>query len=81
MRISIGILASATVFFALGAAGLLGTWALSAATVLGLIGGIWAVTVMESREHSDVVAAGLAPRRGLLMEAPASARSDVVASD
>lgn len=52
MRIAAGILASAAVLFAFGAFGLIGTWGLGAGTVLGLIGAIWAVTVLEEREHA-----------------------------
>jgi hypothetical protein len=56
MRISVGILASATVLFTFGALGLVGTWALVLGTVLGLVGAICLVTVIEDREY----AAGLA---------------------
>lgn len=63
MRIAVGILASASVLFAFGAAGLLGTWALGTATVVGLIGAIWTVTVMEEREQSGAVVAALADSR------------------
>lgn len=63
MRISVGILASAAVLFAFGAAGILGTWALGTATVLGLIGAICTVTVMEERELSDALVTSLADRR------------------
>jgi hypothetical protein len=63
MRTSIGILATATVLFAFGAAGLLGTWALGAATVIGLVGAICTVTVMEEREHSQAVVTALADSR------------------
>lgn len=62
MRIAIGILASASVLFAFGAMGMLGTWSLGTATVLGLIGAIWTVTVMEEREHSTAIVATLADR-------------------
>lgn len=63
MRIAVGILATASVLFAFGAAGLLGTWSLGAATILGLIGAIWTVTVMEEREYSGAIVATLADRR------------------
>lgn len=63
MRIAVGILASASVLFAFGAAGLLGTWSLGTATVLGLIGAICTVTVMEEREHSSALVTTLADRR------------------
>ena len=63
MRISVGILATASVLFLFGAAGLLGTWALATATIIGLIGAICTVTVMEEREHSQAVVTALADRR------------------
>jgi hypothetical protein len=62
MRISIGILASASVLFLFGAFGLLGTWALGAATVLGLVGAMCTVTMMEEREHAATVMTSLADR-------------------
>jgi hypothetical protein len=62
MRIAVGILASASVLFAFGAAGMLGTWSLGTATVLGLIGAICTVTIMEEREHSSAIVATLADR-------------------
>lgn len=52
MRISVGILASATVLFSFGALGLVGTWALVLGTVLGLVGAICLVTVIEDREYA-----------------------------
>jgi hypothetical protein len=52
MRIATGILASAAVLFTFGAFGLIGTWGLATGTVLGFVGAIWAVTVMEEREHA-----------------------------
>lgn len=52
MRIPVGILASAAVLFTFGAFGLIGTWGLASGTVLGLIGAIWTVTVLEEREHA-----------------------------
>lgn len=52
MRIAAGILASAAVLFTFGAFGLIGTWGLATGTVLGLIGAIWTVTVLEEREHA-----------------------------
>ena len=52
MRISVGILASATVLFTFGALGLVGTWALVLGTVLGLVGAICLVTVIEGREYA-----------------------------
>jgi hypothetical protein len=63
MRISLGILATASVLFLFGAAGVLGTWALATATVIGLIGAICTVTVMEEREHSQQVMTALADSR------------------
>ena len=63
MRICVGILATATVLFAFGAAGLLGTWALATATVIGLVGAIGFVTVVEERERSQAVVTALADRR------------------
>lgn len=68
MRISIGILATATVLFAFGAVGVLGTWALGTAAVIGLVGGICTVTAMEEREHSAQVTAALADRRRPLVD-------------
>lgn len=52
MRISVGILASAAVLFTSGALGLVGTWALVLGTVLGLLGAMWMVTVLEDREYA-----------------------------
>lgn len=63
MRISVGILASAAALFSFGALGLLGTWSLVAATVLGLVGAVATVTVMEEREHSQALVVALADRR------------------
>ena len=63
MRISVGILATASVLFLSGAAGFLGTWALATGTVIGLIGAICTVTVMEEREHSQQVMTALADSR------------------
>lgn len=68
MRISVGILTTATVLFASGALGVLGTWALGAAAVIGLVGGICMVTVMEEREHSELVTAALADSRRPLVD-------------
>lgn len=70
MRISVGILASATVLFLFGAIGMLGTWALGTATVLGLVGALCTVTVMEERERSEAVTAALADRRRPLAAEP-----------
>jgi hypothetical protein len=50
MRISLGILASATVIFLSGAIGLVGTWALSAGAALMLVGAVAAAVAMEARE-------------------------------
>lgn len=63
MRIAVGILATATALFTFGALGLLGTWSLAAATVLGLVGAIAAVTIMEEREHSQALVISLSDRR------------------
>jgi NADPH:quinone reductase-like Zn-dependent oxidoreductase len=63
MRISVGILASASVLFVFGATGMIGTWALGVATVLGLIGAICTVTIMEEREHADAIVTDLQDRR------------------
>jgi hypothetical protein len=52
MRISVGILASAAVLFVSGAVGFVGTWALVLGTVLGLLGAICMVTVLEDREYA-----------------------------
>ncbi len=71
MRISVGILASAAVLFASGAAGLLGTWSLVAATVFGLVGAVATVIVMEERDHAEVVADALADRRRPRLVEPA----------
>lgn len=63
MRIAVGILATATALFAFGALGLLGTWSLVAATVVGLVGAIAVVTIMEEREHSQALVISLSDRR------------------
>lgn len=63
MRVALGILATATVLFMGGAAGLLGTWSLAVATVVGLLGAVMAVIIMEERDHSDAVVLALADRR------------------
>lgn len=63
MRIAVGILATAATLFTFGAIGLLGTWSLAGGTVLGLIGAIVAVTVMEEREHSQALVISLSDRR------------------
>ena len=63
MRVCVGILATATTLFAGGASGALGTWALSSATVIGLVGAIATVTVMEAREHAHAMVTTLADRR------------------
>jgi hypothetical protein len=63
MRIAVGILATATALFTFGALGLLGTWSLVAATVVGLIGAIAVVTIMEEREHSQALVISLSDRR------------------
>lgn len=70
MRISVGILASATVLFLFGALGMLGTWALGTATVVGLVGALCTVTVMEERERSEAMTAALADRRRPLAAEP-----------
>jgi hypothetical protein len=62
MRICVGILATATVLFAAGAVGSLGTWSLAVSTVLGLIGAMATVTIMEEREHAAGVVVSLADR-------------------
>lgn len=63
MRVALGILATATVLFLGGAAGVLGTWSLAVATVVGLLGAVMAVIIMEDREHSEAVVVALADRR------------------
>lgn len=63
MRVALGILASATVLFVSGAVGMLGTWSLSVATVVGLVGAVLAVIIMEDREQSEAVVVALADRR------------------
>lgn len=63
MRVAIGILTSAATLFVAGASGLWGTWALALASILGLIGALWAVTVIEGRDNSLLAAAALADRR------------------
>lgn len=70
MRISVGILASASVLFLFGAVGVLGTWALGTATVLGLLGAICTVTVMEERERSQALRTSLADRHRPLAVEP-----------
>ena len=80
MRIAVGILASASVLFAFGAVGTLGTWSLGTATVLGLIGAIWTVTVMEEREHSTAIVATLADRRRPIAVDAADERAELLTS-
>lgn len=80
MRIAVGILASATVLFAFGAAGMLGTWSLGTATVVGMIGAIWTVTVMEEREHSGAIVATLADRRRPVVADSAMEPADLLTS-
>lgn len=63
MRICLGVLATAAVLFAAGAAGALGTWAPVSATVIGLIGAVATVILMEDREFSRAVVTSLADRR------------------
>ena len=63
MRIAVGILATATALFTFGAIGVLGTWSLVAATVLGLLGAVAPVPIMEEREHSQALVISLADRR------------------
>jgi hypothetical protein len=50
MRIAAGLLASATLFFATGALGLMGTWALVTGVVLAVASAVSAVVAMEERE-------------------------------
>lgn len=59
MRIAIGILSSATTLFIAGAFGLWGSWALAAATLLGVVGAMWAVTAIEERDHAASIGAAL----------------------
>ena len=63
MRICVGILATATALFVGGASGALGSWALGSATVIGLIGALAMVTVMEEREQAHAMVTTLADRR------------------
>lgn len=51
MRIAAGLLASATLFFATGALGLLGTWALATGAILAVAAAVTAVVAMEERER------------------------------
>lgn len=57
MRITTGLLASAAVLFLFGALGLVGSWALVTATMVGLFGGVGLVIQLEERDRSH---AGLA---------------------
>ena len=50
MRIAAGLLASATVFFAAGALGLMGSWTLATGVVLAVAAAVAAVVAMEERE-------------------------------
>ena len=50
MRIAAGLLASATVFFAAGALGLMGSWTLATGVVLAVAAAVTAVVAMEERE-------------------------------
>jgi hypothetical protein len=63
MRFSLGLLASAAALFTFGAIGLLGVWALVAGTIVGLVGAVATVIVMEEREHADALVIALADRR------------------
>lgn len=51
MRIAAGLLASATLFFASGALGLMGSWTLATGVVLAVAAAVTAVVAMEEREH------------------------------
>ena len=51
MRIAVGLLASAVVLFASGAANLIGTWGLVTGTVLTVASAIAAVVAMEERDR------------------------------
>lgn len=51
MRIAAGLLASATVLFATGALGLMGTWSLGTGVVLAVAAAVTAVVAMEERDH------------------------------
>ena len=50
MRIAAGLLASATVFFAAGVLGLMGSWTLATGVVLSVAAAVAAVVAMEERE-------------------------------
>ena len=62
MRIAVGILSSAATFFIAGAFGLWSSWALAAATVLGIVGAMVAVTALEERDHAATIGAALTDR-------------------
>ena len=51
MRIAAGLLASATLLFATGALGLIGTWALVTGVVLAVAAAVTTVVAMEEREN------------------------------
>lgn len=57
MRIFTGILCTAALLFTAAAVGLLGTWALALATVLGMVGTLGVVTVLEGRDVANPIAA------------------------
>lgn len=80
MRFCVGMLATATVLFGAGAVGSLGTWSLAVSTVLGLIGAICTVTVMEEREHAAGVVTSLADRHRPVADPALELRGDLVSS-
>lgn len=80
MRIAAGILASAAVLFTFGAFGLIGTWGLSTGTILGLIGAIWAVTVLEERERAADLSPLAAAHAAVADTSSASASASTPAS-
>ncbi|MET0726984.1 MAG: hypothetical protein ABWZ76_01665 [Acidimicrobiales bacterium] len=63
MRICTGILGSAAVLLVFGAAGLIGTWALAAGTLLALVGGVGMVIVLEDRDQAVAGIAGFTETR------------------
>ena len=56
MRIAVGLLASAAVFFTTGALGLMGSWTLVTGVGLAVAAAVTAVIAMEERDLADSVA-------------------------
>ncbi|MEX2292998.1 MAG: hypothetical protein WD691_04360 [Acidimicrobiales bacterium] len=63
MRVWGGILATAGVLLVAGAIGIVGTWALPVGAVIGLVGSICTVILLEERELASSSAAALPNHR------------------